>query len=281
MVFYSFSFPYKENLNGTGGLVFFQVKQLYCLKAAICHNMKVPARNIQNGSVSKMELLKRLNSWYWSSVIMVGAIIFSLIVRFVVFVLLKRMGGHNQIVLGSLIRYTEKASWWIFPLLGFLIALPGVSLPPKILAPVQHAFGLGLIATTAWLVISVSEVASDLIADRYRIDAADNLLARKLQTQFQLLHRIVVVVVMIVALAVTLMTFPEIRSIGTSQLASAGLAGLIVGMAMRPTLARFVAGIQIALTQPIRIEDSVVVEGEWGWIEEIGTTHVIVRIWDL
>jgi small-conductance mechanosensitive channel len=255
------------------------VKQLNYLKAAICRNMKVPARNIQNGSVSKMELLKHWNTWYWSSIIMVGAIVFSLIVRFMVFVILKRIAGHNQIEFGSVIRYTEKASWWIFPLLGFLIALPGVSLPPKILTPVQHAVGLGLIATTAWLVILVSEVASDLIAGRYRIDAADNLLARKVQTQFQLVHRIVVVVVMIVALAVMLMTFPAIRSIGTSLLASAGLAGLIAGIAMRPTLASLVAGIQIALTQPIRIEDSVVAEGEWGasrrsaqltWLYEFG-----------
>jgi hypothetical protein len=121
--------------------------------------------------------------------------------------------------------------------------------------------------------------SSDLVAARYRIDAADNLLARKVQTQFQLFHRIVVVVVMIVALAVMLMTFPAIRSIGTSLLASAGLAGLIVGIAMLPTLASLVAGIQIALTQPIRIEDSVVVEGEWGgsrrsaqltWLYEFG-----------
>ncbi len=77
------------------------------------------------------------------------------------------------------------------------------------------------------------------------------------------------------------MTFPSIRTVGTSLIASAGLAGLILGMAMWPTLASLIAGIQIALTQPIRIEDVVVVEGEWGWIEEIGTTYVVVRIWDL
>ena len=219
--------------------------------------------------------------WLWSSFVIVGTTILALVARSIVFALLKRIPRHNQRVLDSIIRHTEKASWWIFPLLGFLFALPEVSLPPHISAILQHAVGLGLIAATAWSVILISEVASDLVADRYRIDAAENLLARKVQTQFQVLHRIVVVVVIIVALAVMLMTFPTIRSIGASLLASAGLAGLIVGMAMRPTLASLVAGIQIALTQPIRIEDSVVVEGEWGWIEEIGTTHVVIRIWDL
>jgi small-conductance mechanosensitive channel len=228
-----------------------------------------------------MELLKHWNSWLWSSIIIAGSIIAALLARFLVFAVLKRVARHHETVLGPVIRRTEKPSWWIFPLIAILIVLPGVSLPPDILTCVQHAMGLGLIAATAWLVIMISEVASDLIAARYRIDAVENLLARKVQTQLQLLHRIVVVVVIIVALAVMLMTFPTIRSIGTSLLASAGLAGLIVGMAMRPTLASLVAGIQIALTQPIRLEDSVVVEGEWGWIEEIGTTHVVVRIWDL
>jgi small-conductance mechanosensitive channel len=89
------------------------------------------------------------------------------------------------------------------------------------------------------------------------------------------------VIVVVVALSIMLMTFPTIKHIGMSLLASAGLAGLIVGMAMKSTLSSLIAGIQIAFTQPIRIEDAVVVEGEWGWIEEIGTTYVVVRIWDL
>jgi small-conductance mechanosensitive channel len=113
------------------------------------------------------------------------------------------------------------------------------------------------------------------------MDLADNLAARRVQTQIEVLHRIVVVIVVVVALSVMLMTFPTIKHIGMSLLASAGLAGLIVGMAMKSTLSSLIAGIQIAFTQPIRIEDVVVVEGEWGWIEEIGTTYVVVRIWDL
>ena len=106
-----------------------------------------------------MELLKHWNTWYWSSAIIVGTVILSLLVRFLVFVVLKRIDRHDQTLLDSVIRRTEKASWWIFPLLGFLIALPGVFLPPNILAPVQHSVGLGLIAATAWFVILVSEVA--------------------------------------------------------------------------------------------------------------------------
>jgi len=124
-------------------------------------------------------------------------------------------------------------------------------------------------------------VGEDLVIDRYRLDVDDNLTARRVRTQVQVLRRIIVVVLAIVTLSLMLMTFPEIRQIGTGLLASAGLAGLVFGMAMKSTLASLIAGIQIALTQPIRIEDAVVVEGEWGWIEEITTTYVVIRIWDL
>ena len=110
---------------------------------------------------------------------------------------------------------------------------------------------------------------------------ADNLTARRIRTQISVLQRIVSIVVIVLAIGFMLMTFPPIRQLGTSLLASAGLAGLVVGVAMRPTLASLIAGLQIAMTEPIRIEDVVIVEGEWGWIEEILTTYVVVRTWDL
>jgi small-conductance mechanosensitive channel len=110
---------------------------------------------------------------------------------------------------------------------------------------------------------------------------ADNLAARRIQTQFSVLHRIVVFLVMVVTVAIMLMTFQPIRQIGMSVLASAGLVSLVVGVAMKDMLANLIAGIQLAFTQPFRLDDAVVVEGEWGWIEEINTTYVVVRIWDL
>ena len=116
---------------------------------------------------------------------------------------------------------------------------------------------------------------------KYRVDVSDNLAGRRVRTQIHVLRRIFIVVVVIVTAAVMLMTFPAIHELGTSLLASAGLAGLIVGMAMKPTLSSLLAGLQIALTQPIRIDDVVIVQGEFGWIEEIETTYVIVRTWDL
>jgi hypothetical protein len=96
-----------------------------------------------------------------------------------------------------------------------------------------------------------------------------------------MLRRIAVTLIVVITISVMLMTFPTIRHIGESMLASAGLAALVAGFAARSTLSNFAAGIQVAFTQPIRIGDAVVVEGEWGWIEEINITYVVVRIWDL
>jgi small-conductance mechanosensitive channel len=149
-----------------------------------------------------------------------------------------------------------------------------------VLGALEHAVGLGLIVSVGWVFILLSDVFADAVYARYRIDVTDNLAARRVRTQIHVLRRIFVVVV-IVTTAVILMTFPAIHQLGTGLLASAGLAGLVVGMAMKPTLSSLLAGLQIALTGPIRIDDVVIVQGEFGWIEEIETTYVIVRTWDL
>lgn len=211
-----------------------------------------------------------------------GAIIVALIAHAILFWVFGRMARRKAALLGqSITRHAQKPTRWLFPLIAILAILPGLTLTPRVMDAMEHIVGLGLIAAMAWLVILVVEVTSDIITGRYRIDVSDNLTARRIQTQFKMLHRIVVVLVVIVTIAIMLMTFPAIKHIGESVLASAGLASLVVGLAMKGTLSNLVAGVQIAFTQPFRIEDAVVIEGEWGWIEEIGTMYVVVRIWDL
>jgi small-conductance mechanosensitive channel len=225
-----------------------------------------------------------LRHWHlllWSAGTLAAAIVLGFAAHYVLFAVLRRVGRSGSILIDSFREHAERPSKWIFPLLAILIALPFVQLPERVMVPLRHLVGLGLIAAVAWAVVIFSRVFADMMSARYRMDVRDNLAARKIQTQIQVLHRIVVVIVSVVTLAIMLMTFPQIRQLGVSLLASAGLVGLVVGMAMRPTLASLVAGIQIALTEPIRIEDVVIVQGEWGWIEEIGATYVVVRIWDL
>ena len=211
-----------------------------------------------------------------------AAIVLALVVQFIVFRILERLANRRHGIIGkSLVKHGQGPTRWIFPLLAVLIVLPGLPLPPIAMSALEHATGLGLIAAIAWLVILFVDITADVLSGRYRVDVEDNLLARRVQTQLVMLHRIVVVLVAIVTLSVMLMTFPVIRHIGMSLLASAGLAALVVGIAMKGTLSNLIAGVQIAFTQPFRLEDAVVIEGEWGWIEEIGTMFVVVRIWDL
>jgi hypothetical protein len=165
-------------------------------------------------------------------------------------------------------------------LLGAQIALSGAAIPAADRDLLGHGAGLALIAAVAWLVVKISFVAEDLILRRYDMDAADNLLARKKRTQVVVLNRVTVAVIAVIAIAAMLITFSQVRALGTSLLASAGLVGLIAGTAARPTLGNLVAGIQIAFTEPIRLDDVVVVEGQWGRIEEITLTYVVVRLWD-
>lgn len=221
-------------------------------------------------------------SWLIAGSIAGGAILLSLLAHRVVFALASRFFSQRDSTVAHLfVARAKTPALFIFPLIALVMALPAAPFPQDVVADIQRAIGLGIIFAIGWTAIVLLDVAADAIYSLYTVDAADNLVARRVRTQTELLRRIVVIVVMVVTVAIMLMTFPAVQHIGVSLLASAGLAGLVVGVAARSTLASLIAGIQVALTQPIRLGDAVVVEGEWGWIEEIGTTYVVVRIWDL
>lgn len=226
--------------------------------------------------------LAHWQNWAIAAGILAGSILIALAVRWILFAILNSFARRKPSVLKtSIIKHSERMARWILPLLAVVIAAPTLPVPEIAKNAIQHAVGLALIGVMGWLVILVKDVVVDVFELRYRVDTADNLTARKVQTQLNVLRRIVDVLIIFITLGIALMTFPAIHQIGTSVLASAGVAGIVVGLAMKPTLSSLVAGIQIALTQPIRIDDVVVVNGEWGRIEEIHTFFVVVRIWDL
>ena len=181
----------------------------------------------------------------------------------------------------SLEEHCRKPLAVLFPLLAISLLLPAANLPPSWSAIAGHAIGIFTIASASWLLIALIFVVSDLILAHNRIDQPDNLKAREIATQVQVFQRVFLVVIVVLAGATTLMSFSWGRTLGASVLASAGIAGIAVGMAARPTLENLVAGIQIAITQPMRLEDAVIVENDWGWIEQITSTYVVVRTWDL
>jgi small-conductance mechanosensitive channel len=136
------------------------------------------------------------------------------------------------------------------------------------------------VISIAWAIIVAVRVAKIHLLRKYDLSDADNLKSRKLYTQYNILERLVIFIIILIATAVALMLFDEVKNVGISLFASAGVAGLIIGFAAQKALGTVLAGLQIAITQPIRIDDVVVVEGEWGRIEEINLTFVVIRIWD-
>lgn len=139
---------------------------------------------------------------------------------------------------------------------------------------------VGTTAALTWLLMRLAAAVGDAIIRAHPIDTADNLEARRIHTQTRVLARTVMVLIVIIGTGAALMTFPNVRQIGASLLASAGVAGLVAGIAARPVLGNLIAGLQIALSQPIRLDDVVIIQGEWGRIEEISGTYVSVRLWD-
>ena len=168
----------------------------------------------------------------------------------------------------------------LLPALLIMFVLPLMQFPPGLMAILRQALLIWIIASLAWLITRMLTIIKDFILQRYRIEAKDNLQARRMYTQLGVIERILKVLIVFLALAFILLTFEKVRQIGFSLLASAGILSIILGFSAQKSLATLFAGIQIALTQPIRIDDVVIVENEWGRIEEITLTYVVVNIWD-
>ncbi len=217
-----------------------------------------------------------------SAATITGAVALGILAQFLIYWLLQRViHGERGSLPRLLLENTKAPARYILPLLALYAVVPFTPLPERATGYIEKTLNLCLIAAVGWALIVAIQVVAGLLTFRYSIEVEDNLHARRVQTQTQVMRRIAVVMVIVITLGAMLMTFPNARQIGTSIFASAGVAGLVVGMAARSTFASIIAGLQVALTQPIRIDDSVVVEGEWGWIEEIETTYVVVRLWDL
>ncbi|SMH46988.1 Mechanosensitive ion channel [Rathayibacter oskolensis] len=145
---------------------------------------------------------------------------------------------------------------------------------------VDRIFQIATIGAAAWLVGALFVFLEDLGAERYRTDTADNRRARRLRTQMTIIRRVAVAAVVVVALGASLLTFPEARTAGASVLASAGVLSIVAGLAVQSSLTNIFAGMQLAFSDAIRLDDVVIVENEWGRIEEITLTYVVVHLWD-
>ena len=166
------------------------------------------------------------------------------------------------------------------PLLLLVPALEATPLQGSWLDGSLRMLHIGLTACFIWLLVRAVAAGEQAILRDHPMEVADNLEARRVQTQTRVLSRVLMGAIILVGVSLILLTFPMVRQIGTALLASAGIIGLVAGIAAKPVFGNLIAGLQIALTQPIRLDDVVIVEGEWGRVEEIGSSYVVVRIWD-
>lgn len=216
--------------------------------------------------------------------LLVGAVVFALLLHLILSLItriwLRRNVEKGSLIFRSVVHHIKGPMRLGLPLLAVVVVLPFVSLPEHLLDLLRHLASILTIFTISWIVVRSASVLEDYLFDKYRVDAEDNLKARKIHTQMVYLKRVFAILVGVIALALILMNFEKVRQLGTTILASAGIVGVVLGFASQRSIALLFAGFQVALTQPIRIDDVVIVENEWGRIEEINLTYVVVRIWD-
>jgi small-conductance mechanosensitive channel len=191
----------------------------------------------------------------------------------------ERLTRHSR-VLRAMAERLDAPLHLLLPVAALALVLNGAADALPAIDGVRHFVGILLIAVGTWVAVAAVQGIGGVVAVLNPHDVADNLHARRVLTQTRVLTRIASGVLIFAGLAFILMTFPRARQFGTSLLASAGLSALVIGIAARSVFSNLLAGLQIALSQPIRIDDVLIVEGEWGRVEEITTTYVVLKIWD-
>ena len=217
--------------------------------------------------------------WLELGVACVLATLFGLLVHSLLYRLARRLTS-GLVMLSSLVAYARHPMQLLLPLLFLHVVLGGAPDNLFLINPLRHLLNIALIANQTILGIRLVKAVAEAVISMHPVDVADNLRARSVHTQSRVFSRVVMTLVGLIGFASILMTFPGVRQLGASLLASAGVAGLVAGIAARPVLGNLIAGLQIALTQPIRLDDVLIVQGEWGRVEEITGSYVVVRIWD-
>ena len=225
--------------------------------------------------------LTSATDWAVAAAILVGAAIIALVLHAALLWLARRVMGERQSFLRTVLTATKGPTRLGLLLIALAIALPLTALPAETAEILSRVLTLATICLLGWIALTALHIGADLYLRRFRIDVADNLLARKHITQVRVLERVLEVVIVLLTIGFALLTFDSVRQFGVTLFASAGVAGIIAGLAARPVLSNFFAGIQLAVAQPIRIDDAVSVENESGTIEEITFSYVVVKLWDL
>ena len=191
-----------------------------------------------------------------------------------------RLAGRRLAWARSLVESARRPFWTLL-LLGGLWAGAAPTLRAKDWWPTaSHLFIIGAIATIAWFLVALVSYVTDLALGRHRIDVPHNIAVRRLRTQTLIMRRLVTVLIIVISIGAALFTFDSVRALGASILASAGIISVIAGLAAQSVLANMFAGIQLVFSNALRVDDVIVAEGEWGRVEEITLSYVVLRLWD-
>jgi small-conductance mechanosensitive channel len=224
------------------------------------------------------------HAWFVAIFLFCGVIVLSNLAHYVVFHILRRKEKETKDRRwASVQQYLSHPARAIFFITCLLIVLPAVPLSTGTQGLIRQALIMALVVALGWFAVGCVYVFQAAILRKYDLSAENNIQARRIHTQFQLFRRMFITFIVIVDIGALLWTFndPRIWHYGSGLLASAGIASIIVATAAKSTVANLLAGLQIAMTEPIRIDDVVVVQGEWGRVEEINSAYVIIRLWDL
>jgi small-conductance mechanosensitive channel len=224
--------------------------------------------------------LSSVEEWIVSAALLIGAVVTALVLHAGALALTRRLLGNRRPFLRTVLGATRGPTRLGLLLIAIAAVLPATSFAASTKDLIARLVGLATICLLGWIAATALHIATDVYLLRFRVDVADNLLARKHVTQVRVLMRITDVVIFLITSGFALMTFDAVRQYGVTLFASAGVAGIVAGLAARPVLTNFLAGVQIAVAQPIRIDDAVIVENEWGNVEEITFNYVVVRLWD-
>ncbi|WP_380178038.1 mechanosensitive ion channel family protein [Kalamiella sp. sgz302252] len=220
-------------------------------------------------------------SWVPAVLLVTLSLALGFLLRFMLLRFIRYWQDRDRKLFKSLEKHLHGSMFLFIPLLLIRAGVNYVNIEPGSIDFITSAAHIFIILSFCSVLIRLINVAQDMLFIRYDINLSNNLRARKIRTQIIYVKKVAIVILVTLCLSLILLSFPGVRQFGTTILAGAGVAGIIIGFALQKSLVNLFAGIQIAFTQPIKIDDAVVVEKEWGWIEEINLTYVVVRLWDL
>jgi len=228
------------------------------------------------------ELSHKMPHWTWNLVVILFSILIGILIKSILLPLVKQQsnGTNTYSLVRSFVKHFNKILTAFIPLLIFNTLLPLLQFGPSTYRIISKTTGILITLSFAIIIIRTLRVFEDYLYSRFDISKENNLKERKIRTQIVFIRKLLITIIIIITLAIILLSFENMRKIGAGLLTGVGIGGIIIGFAAQKSLGNLLAGFQIAFTQPIRMDDVLIVEGEWGRVEEINLTYVVVNIWD-